>query len=202
MKKNLSSTFSKFSKLNHKIKVLDLFKKLSSSKGFTLIELLIVIAILGVLAAGVLLLIDPVQQFARTRDASRKNALGQMARALQAYYTSRATSAGVTTYPPVSATWITTLVNAGEIKQVPSAQAYSVTGTSACTTNAHNNYCYYVNGTSTEAVAYVSMESGAEKSKCASTEGTFFAWSSTDGRSGIICTPAGAQPSAFTFTYF
>ena len=56
-----------------------------SSKGFTLIELLIVIAILGVLAAGSLVAIDPVEQLARARDSGRKSAVTQMGRALQAY---------------------------------------------------------------------------------------------------------------------
>ena len=42
-------------------------------KGFTLIELLIVIAVLGILAAGVLATIDPFEQFKKARDTNARN---------------------------------------------------------------------------------------------------------------------------------
>ncbi len=60
--------------------------KLSIHKGFTLIELLLVIAVLGVLAAGLVILINPLAQFQRTRDTQRKNDLAQIQRALEQYY--------------------------------------------------------------------------------------------------------------------
>ncbi len=56
-----------------------------SGAGFTLIELLIVIAVLGVLAAGLLVLINPAGQMAKARDAGRKSALKQVASALDSY---------------------------------------------------------------------------------------------------------------------
>ncbi|MBU4016638.1 prepilin-type N-terminal cleavage/methylation domain-containing protein, partial [Patescibacteria group bacterium] len=40
-------------------------------KGFTLIELLIVIAVLGILATGVLIALDPIEQINRGRDSGR-----------------------------------------------------------------------------------------------------------------------------------
>ena len=83
-------------------------------KGFTLIELLIVIAILGVLAVVVLLALNPVQQLARTRDSGRISAVTQLGHALEAFATSNNG-----TYVPENVTWITTLVNAGEIATVP-----------------------------------------------------------------------------------
>lgn len=55
-------------------------------RGFTLIELLIVIAVIGVLAAVVLIAINPVRRLAQARDAGRKSDVGQIATASQAYY--------------------------------------------------------------------------------------------------------------------
>lgn len=60
--------------------------KLIDKSGFTLVELLIVISIIGILAVGVVVVIDPVSIFARARDTQRKNDLKQMEAALQAYY--------------------------------------------------------------------------------------------------------------------
>jgi len=62
--------------------------KKTALKGFTLIELLIVIAIIGVLAAIVLVAIDPAEKLAQARDSGRKSDLGQIATALEAYFTS------------------------------------------------------------------------------------------------------------------
>ena len=55
--------------------------------GFTLIELLIVIAILGILAAAVLVAVNPGKLTRQARDAARKNDIGSLATELQAYYT-------------------------------------------------------------------------------------------------------------------
>jgi prepilin-type N-terminal cleavage/methylation domain-containing protein len=41
------------------------------SRGFTLIELLIVIGIIGILAAAILVAVDPAKRFAQSRDARR-----------------------------------------------------------------------------------------------------------------------------------
>lgn len=54
--------------------------------GFTLIELLIAIAIIGVLASSVIMIMNPVAQFAKARDAQRKNDLEQIRNALDTYY--------------------------------------------------------------------------------------------------------------------
>lgn len=56
-------------------------------KGFTLIELLIVIAILGILAAAVLVAINPGKRLAQARDAQRKSDISAIANALVGYYT-------------------------------------------------------------------------------------------------------------------
>lgn len=55
--------------------------------GFTLIELLITIAIIGILAAGVIATINPVKRLNQANDSKTKNDIGQIATALGSYYT-------------------------------------------------------------------------------------------------------------------
>ena len=55
-------------------------------QGFTLIEILIAIAIIGILAAGVIIFLNPFEQFKRTRDTQRKSDLNQLQSALSLYY--------------------------------------------------------------------------------------------------------------------
>lgn len=99
-----------------------------SSKGFTLIELLIVIAILGVLAAGVLVAIDPVDKIAQANDAKVQNDISAIGRASEAYAT---THAGV--YPAT----IQVLVDTGELKRPPASPngiAYTMNANGVCGT--------------------------------------------------------------------
>lgn len=175
--------------------------------GFTLIELLIVMAILGVLAVVVLVAINPVQQLARTRDAGRKSAVTQVGRAMQAYYTTHGGTyltdsncnsdgdANLMTYE-----WISCLVDSGELSTVPSAINYSVgsslTGCAETTDVVGTSYdkenmlCYTVASDGEDAVVYALMESDSELSKCTdpSLPNAFFAWSTVDGRGGLVCT--------------
>jgi prepilin-type N-terminal cleavage/methylation domain-containing protein len=60
------------------------FKKIT--KGFTLIELLITIALIGVIAGGVMMVMNPLTQFQKSRDAQRKSDLRQIQNALEGYY--------------------------------------------------------------------------------------------------------------------
>lgn len=57
-----------------------------SRKGFTLIELLIVIGILGILAAGLLAAIDPLEQLKRGRDTQKRNVAVEVDNAFLRYY--------------------------------------------------------------------------------------------------------------------
>ena len=57
-------------------------------RGFTLIELLIVIAILGILAAAVLVAVNPKKRQEQAKDANIKADVGSIATGLQAYFTS------------------------------------------------------------------------------------------------------------------
>jgi len=54
--------------------------------GFTLIELLIVMSVLGILATGLVLLLNPNTQFQKARDAKRKSELQQITTFLNTYY--------------------------------------------------------------------------------------------------------------------
>ena len=60
---------------------------LPKTKGFTLIELLIVIALIGILAAGVVIAINPTIRIKQARDAQRKSHINAIANALIGYYT-------------------------------------------------------------------------------------------------------------------
>src|SRR3990167_9037053 len=57
-------------------------------RGFTLIELLIVIAILGILAAAVLVAVNPKKRQDQAKDANIKADVGSIATGLQSYFTS------------------------------------------------------------------------------------------------------------------
>ncbi|MEX2028328.1 MAG: prepilin-type N-terminal cleavage/methylation domain-containing protein [Candidatus Curtissbacteria bacterium] len=114
-------------------------------RGFTLIELLIVIAILGILAAAVLVAVNPAKRQNQAKDSNTKADIGSIATALQAYYTS---SGG--TYPS-AAEGLNQLVTNQDLKNLPTtpqggAYTYTVTpggcaGTpvSACTDVAVSN---------------------------------------------------------------
>jgi len=87
---------------------------LSQPKGFTLIELLLVIAIIGVLAAVVLIAINPIKRINAAQDSGRKNNLAQVANAIEVYYTTVTPSQYPTSGPcPGAGCWITLLAPAG-----------------------------------------------------------------------------------------
>lgn len=166
-------------------------------KGFTLIELLIVIAILGTLAVVVLLALNPVQQLARTRDSGRIAGVTQLGHAIEAYAVSHN---GL--YPTENATWITTLVNAGEIQTTPSGITDSV-GPGGCTNVAVNStWCYDYNAAAAQAIVYASLESVSSDSLCATpaTQRPWAVYSTADGRGGVVCT-GGTEPTSGNQTF-
>lgn len=111
-----------------------LFRKCGA--GFTLIELLVVIAVLGVLAIAVVAAINPLAKINSAKDSTVKSDLGQIAGALQAYYTAQATPA----YPAAP---LTTGL-AGELKVVPKQQAGEVNCNDGAAHGGGTDYCYVV----------------------------------------------------------
>lgn len=111
-------------------------KHSTHKKGFTLIELLIVIGILGILAAGLLAAVDPLEQLKKGRDTQRRNISVELTNALTRYYAVYGSmpwgtgSYGATTLAGASAV-TSTLITTGELKPtfqqgIPSAMAAQI----------------------------------------------------------------------------
>jgi len=90
-------------------------------KGFTLIELLVVIAVLGILASVVLVAINPGERINEANDAGKKSDVGQVATALESYFTNNNGSyTGATS---------ATLVSLGYLKRFPASTTLNVAAT-------------------------------------------------------------------------
>ena len=94
-------------------------------KGFTLIELLIVIAVLGILAAGVLATIDPFEQFKKARDTNTRNTMVELYNSFIRFNANHGTWPWGATPPTVdsaqalsaiTSSYISSIVNDGELK--------------------------------------------------------------------------------------
>jgi prepilin-type N-terminal cleavage/methylation domain-containing protein len=111
--------------------------KHQSRSGFTLIELLIVIGILGILAAGLLAAVDPIEQLKKGRDTQRRTISVELNNALTRYYAVYGsmpwgTNAFAATPISGAAGVISTLMTAGELKPtfsagIPAAMASQLT---------------------------------------------------------------------------
>ncbi len=158
-------------------KLLEILKKLlgnkssnGSSSGFTLIELLIVIAILGILAGGLLLAIDPAEKLRQGNDTRAINDVAQTASKIEQYAIS--TNAGV--YPAAAA--------GNEIPAVIGAPTVP---------NASYDYEYFYNGAATN--TFVISVASLQSKKYTATP--LFIYVSSQGKSCFLAagTPSGAS---------
>lgn len=158
-----------------------------SQKGFTLVELLVVIAVLGVLAAGVLVAIDPLQMLARGRDSAKKSAITELGRATIAYQTSQ------NALPAGGSTWITDLQDTGDVKAIPDNPDNtdcSIAGTATSDDGVQGGYCYESDPVTGEFIIYARAESRSELEKinCTSPNIAYITYSSFAGKTGLACT--------------
>jgi general secretion pathway protein G len=86
-----------------------------TSAGFTLVELLVVIGVIGVLATGLLVAVNPGAMLARGRDAQRKADMRNIQEALERY-------ASVNSSYPISASW--TYSTAAGSSWIPGLDSY------------------------------------------------------------------------------
>lgn len=177
-------------------------KSLAQRSGFTLVELLVVMAILGVLAVVLLMVMNPVEQLAKTRDSGRISGVTQLGRAISAFYTTR------NEVYPTPDQWSQELVSAGELPIFPAGIAYSAYTIIYCQTNVQPatdpTYCYSLDegGNGYGAVVFAKLESKIQISKCTSVGDAYFVFSTADGRGGIICASGDPSPwSAGSISY-
>lgn len=98
------------------------------SKGFTLIELLIVIAILGILAAATLAIVDPIDKIRAGNDSKVQQDIVNVAKAAEAYAVTNNGTIPTGTFAQVTQI----LITSGDLRSAPSAPtgytAYTFTG--------------------------------------------------------------------------
>ena len=94
--------------------------------GFTLVELLVVVAVIGILSAALMTVINPIQQQKKARDSVRRGDLAKISSALEQYY------ADHNSYPTASSGSIPESDLSGYLKTIPTE------------TNSDYRYCYDV----------------------------------------------------------
>jgi len=134
--------------------------------------------------------VNPLEQLARGRDASRKSVVAQLGHVMESYVTNTASgTSGSLSYPSWGATWQTTLVSNSKTKSIATISQPSAGG---CTTNVQNGICYQTLTSATDSVIWTILESTAERTKSSCT-GAFVAataWIAGQGKAGTICLAA------------
>ena len=116
----------------------------SARSGFTLIELLVVIAVVGVLAGAVIAIINPNAQFARARDAKRRNDIRVIKQALEEYLIVNGSyPVSEWTCSSAGGSWIPGL-NSSYLKKMPvDPKDTGCSGTIPRDSASCYSYCYY-----------------------------------------------------------
>lgn len=143
------------------------FWRKNPSFGFTLVELLIVILVIGIMAAGLLYIIDPLGQIQKANDAKRKSDLEQLQRTLETYYNDNGK------YPPSSGSTII----------APCTGTYRINPPTGCTewgtswtvynttllkdpTSSTRNYVYFASSDGQSYWIYTSLEKSGDPQLC------------------------------------
>ncbi|MBI3282988.1 type II secretion system protein [Candidatus Curtissbacteria bacterium] len=117
------------------------------SSGFTLIELLIVVTILGVLAATIIIAINPAKRNRQARDSARKSDVGQIANSLKAYFALNGA------YPPGSGaatgSGLTVMTATGDLAIIPSDPSPN---------GGQYQYLVWGTGSNSESAVYATLE--------------------------------------------
>lgn len=173
-------------------------------KGFTLVELLVVIAVIGVLAAVVLLAINPAEQIARGKDANRISTIEGLGKAMSNYVTNNTGTIPVVNGSTAPGTWQTLLVTSKDINNpivVTPPTSGGCVGATALS-DIQSGVCYAVDAaTPTKFAIWTTVESSSELLKsnggttpCTAGRGIVF-FDSSIGKVQVQCMNAtGANP--------
>ncbi len=135
-----------------------------------MIELLVVIAIIGVLAGVVMVAINPATRMAEARDSGRKSDVGQVATAMEAYYTRNMA------YPSS----ISDLTTQDDLKRAPGSSVQI--------------------GSASEPVAYVDLEADNSEGCTGAGGDAYYCYESATGEAGVVCAaPSDSSTSCGTF---
>ena len=136
--------------MQRSLSVISVKKLLFSPRGFTLVEMIVVVAIIGIFAAGIVAVINPRQQILKAHDTRRKSDLNAIQRGLEAYYQDYGRYPQGLSYK---------IAPAGSVKEWGSAWSPYMTTIPKDASNSQA-YVYYVSADGQGYVVYASLERG------------------------------------------
>ena len=160
-------------------------------KGFTLIELIVVMAILGILATVAIVAVNPTEQLAKARDASRISSITQLGGSLESYHSS---NVGVYPQSP-STTWMNILVSHGDLRgEVVNASYNSGNGCNDMAVLGQNGFCY--NNGSIDTIIYAKLEAWVHNRNCTSAPNTraYWLYYTSKGKACVVCAQESTDP--------